>query len=426
MPSRRLDPVVAYYILTGGYTLFFTIVISVNLLFQTQEAGLSAFQLGLVGAALEAAILLGEVPTGVVADVYGRRRSILIGLALVGVGLMLNGAFAEFGTIMFASFIWGVGYTFISGAQQAWIADEIGVQRVGAVYIRSTQVENLGQIAGLTIGIYIATFDLNTPIILGGACIVLLGAVLAGLMPENGFQRRTHDGERPSRRHLVGTFLEGGRLVRSSPLLMTVFTIMLFYGMASEGFDRLWVKLFTDELHFPTSLNFEKEFFFWFWAIRVGAAVLGIVALEYARRRVNTASHKAVSRYLFAINIGQVVSVLALASAGGFTMGMAAFWTTVTLSRMWDPLYLAWLNQNIESRVRATVISMNSQMNAAGQIAGGPLLGGIGSLISLRAAIYGAAIALLPAAALFTRAFGQGAPELAADVEPEREAGPVA
>ena len=63
---------------------------------------------------------------------------------------------------------------------------------------------------------------------------------------------------------------------------------------------------------------------------------------------------------------------------------MIAFWRRSLASRMWDPLYLAWINQNIESRVRATVISMSSQTDAIGQIAGGPLLGAIGSLVRCR------------------------------------------
>ena len=94
-------------------------------------------QLVLVGTALEATIFLFEVPTGVVADTFSRKRSILLGLILTGAGLALIGVFPRFETIVLAQLIWGIGFTFISGAQEAWIADEVGVENVGPVYLRS-------------------------------------------------------------------------------------------------------------------------------------------------------------------------------------------------------------------------------------------------------------------------------------------------
>ena len=80
------------------------------------------------------------------------------------------------------------------------------------------------------------------------------------------------------------------------------------------------------------------------------------------------------------------------------------------MSWAYDPLQLAWLNQNTHSSVRATVISMNSQTNSFGQIAGGPMLGALGNFVSLRASLYAAGAVLLPALLLNARAFHQGAP----------------
>ncbi len=70
---RRTDPAIAYYTLKCGHALFFTLVVSVSLIFQTTEVGLSAMQLLLVAAALQGAILVSEMPTGVIADTYGRK-----------------------------------------------------------------------------------------------------------------------------------------------------------------------------------------------------------------------------------------------------------------------------------------------------------------------------------------------------------------
>jgi DHA3 family tetracycline resistance protein-like MFS transporter len=140
----------------------------------------------------------------------------------------------------------------------------------------------------------------------------------------------------------------------------------------------------------------------------MGSALLGIFSLEYVRRHLDTDSHTSVTRGLFVITAVQVVTVSVMALAGGFYMGMIAFWATVVAARNYEPLFLAWINQNVASNVRATVISMNSQMDAIGQIAGGPPIGLIGTLASLRAALLVSAMLLVPSLLLYVRALGQG------------------
>jgi hypothetical protein len=189
---------------------------------------------------------------------------------------------------------------------------------------------------------------------------------------------------------------------------MTVFLIAAFYGMTSEGFARLWTKHFYDHLGFPAA--FDLEPIVWFGVLRVVSAIISLAGLELiARRRLDLNSHHVVSRGLFVVNGLQVLSVAAFALAGDFTTGAIAFWVAVVSARVYDPLYLAWLNQNIDSEVRATVISMSGQVDSFGQIAGGPPLGLLGTLTTLRASFLGAAALLVPALFLYLRAFGQGA-----------------
>jgi DHA3 family tetracycline resistance protein-like MFS transporter len=95
-------------------------------LYEATVAGLTPVQLILVGTALEISAFVFEVPTGIVADVYSRRLSIIIGYVLMGLGFLVEGFFPAFLPILLAQIIWGLGYTFTSGATQAWITDEIG------------------------------------------------------------------------------------------------------------------------------------------------------------------------------------------------------------------------------------------------------------------------------------------------------------
>jgi DHA3 family tetracycline resistance protein-like MFS transporter len=406
-----IDPATAYYILKCGYALFFTLVVSVSLIFQTTEVELPAMQLLLIAAALQGAILVSEIPTGVIADTYGRKRSVIIGLLLLGVGMSLSGAIASFWPILAGHLIWGLGYTFISGAGEAWIADEVGLQRANRVYLRTAQITKVFWIIAIPVSFGIATFELRLPILLGGAGFGLLAVFLALFMGEQGFERPAEPGTRQTWRDLRDTLGQGRNLVRSRPLLMTILLIMAFYGLAGQGFITLWVPHFDRNLTFPAIWNLEP--LIWFFVVRMAAALLSLAVVEFVRRwgAETLSSHAIVSRGLFWINGLQMFSVLIIATTGSFVIAAVFICVAIALAEAYDPLHLAWLNQNVESRVRATVISMSSQMEAFGKTAGGPILGGVAGALSLRSALAVSGLAIFPALLFYFRAFGQGRTE---------------
>jgi DHA3 family tetracycline resistance protein-like MFS transporter len=119
-----LRPYPVYLFISGAFGLFFMLYATIASVYRIQTVGLDPLQLVLVGTALELAILIFEVPTGVLADTYGRRRSVIIGFLLIGAGFSFEGAVPVFAAVLIAQLVWGMGYTFVSGALQAWIADE--------------------------------------------------------------------------------------------------------------------------------------------------------------------------------------------------------------------------------------------------------------------------------------------------------------
>jgi DHA3 family tetracycline resistance protein-like MFS transporter len=417
--TARVDPTFTYYVLKCGHAFLFTMVTSVALIFQTFEAGLSPIQLLLVGAGLQGAILVSETPTGVVADTYGRRRSVLIGVLLLGGGAIIGGSVAEFGPILIGNIVWGVGTTFISGASEAWIADEVGIERANRIYLRSAQLTKFFWLPAIPVSIGIATQDLNLPILLAGVSFFFLSIYLFFTMQETGFQRAAPSELNTAFSGIGTTLAETRSLVRGSPLLLTIFVIMAFYGMAGQGFERLWVAFFKEEQMFPVAGHLEP--IVWFGIIRMAAALLSIVAVEGIRRWLvdRLTNHTAVTRTLFWINSLQMLSILGLAVSGEFAIAAACFCFAIALAECYDPLYLAWVNQNVESRVRATVISMSSQFEAFGKTAGGPLIGVVASVLTLRSALAVSGIAILPALLFYFRAFGQGPQP--AEAEPEAE-----
>jgi DHA3 family tetracycline resistance protein-like MFS transporter len=138
--------------------------------------------------------------------------------------------------------------------------------------------------------------------------------------------------------------------------------------------------------------------------MRAGGMLLSAGATGFVRSRIRTDDHHSVARALTWITICLVVGLLVFAMAGDFVPAILAFWLIYIARSLIEPLYTAWVNQRLDARVRATVISMSGQVDAIGQIASGPLVGLVGSLFSVQAAIALCGVILSPVLALFGRA----------------------
>ena len=132
-----------YLAMSAAQALAMATMFTTGTVYYVNGVGLDPLQLVLVGTTLEATAFLFEIPTGIIADVYSRRLSILVGHFLLGVGFLLVGALPLFGVLLVAQVITGVGYTFLSGATEAWLADEIGEAHVGTALIRARQLERI-------------------------------------------------------------------------------------------------------------------------------------------------------------------------------------------------------------------------------------------------------------------------------------------
>jgi DHA3 family tetracycline resistance protein-like MFS transporter len=171
----------------GALALSLTMVFTVMAVYRVQVVGVSPLQLVLIGTVMEAAYFLLEMPTGIVADVVSRRLSVIIGIFFLGVAALIEGLFPVFGIILLSQVAWALGYAFTSGATEAWIADEIGEAAVGRVFLRGTQVRQLGTLLGTGLSVALASVRLNLPMLVGGALVVALAGLLALVMTEHGF-----------------------------------------------------------------------------------------------------------------------------------------------------------------------------------------------------------------------------------------------
>src|SRR5512141_1915507 len=249
--TLKLEAPRVFLIMEMAITVFTSMVFVTNSLYEVTVAGLTPLQLVLIGTTLEVSTFLFEVPTGIVADVYSRRLSLIIGYILMGIGFLIEGFFPAFLPIVLAQAVWGLGYTFTSGAKQAWITDEIGEEGANKMFLRVARYGTVAYLFSLGMIVLIGSHHVAFSIRAGGIGMILLGITLALIMPETGFHPTPRE-DRNTWQHIWHIFKQGTAAVRSQPRLVNIVFIALFYGLYSEGFDRLGVKLLLDNFRLPT------------------------------------------------------------------------------------------------------------------------------------------------------------------------------
>lgn len=390
-----------YLLIQIASWIFFPMIFVVSSLYQVTVAELTPLQLVLVGTTLEIAAFVFEVPTGVIADIYSRKLSVIIGYILMGLGFLVMGLFPTFIPILLAQVIWGLGYTFTSGAEEAWISDEIGEQQANKLFLRATRIGLYASLLGMGLAVLIGGEDVSLPIIWGGVGLIGLGIALSLTMPEKGFKPTPRE-DRNTWQQMGVTFKDGISAVRARSRLIHVLGIGFIYGLYSEGFDRLWVKHLVDTFDLVSIFAISQVAFF--GALRAISTVATIIVLHPVEKRLDTSQPLAIGRAMLLVTGLISLSMVGFAISPWLGITLAAFLAISVLRRVAAPLYTAWINQNLDSGTRATVLSISGQVDAVGQIAGGPAVGAIARAFSVVAAITTSGLLLSPALFLISRA----------------------
>jgi DHA3 family tetracycline resistance protein-like MFS transporter len=347
-------------------------------------------QLVLVGTTLEVSIFIFEIPTGVVADLYSRRLSIIIGFFLTGIGFLVMGSWALFIPILISQILWGLGYTFTSGATQAWISDEIGEEKSAGAFVHGAQYQLLGGIAGILIGTLLGFSRFQLPILLSGIAFLFLAFFLVFCMPEEGFSATPQE-ERNTLKNMLGTFRGGLGMLKTRPVLGRILLVGFFFGLYSEGYDRLWTAHLLEKFSFP-----DIPLVIWFGVITGVSYLLSAGLLEIIKRRLNFENSRTIITTLQITSLCLILMLAVFALSGSLFLSIGVYWMIAILREVNYPLFTAWTNQKLDSSVRATVLSMSSQADAIGQISGGPGVGWIAREFSIKAGILTSAALLSP------------------------------
>ena len=369
------------------------------------EGQLSPFRLLILGTILEVTVLLCEVPTGVLADTVSRRASVIVGYIVQGIGFVVLGLSAWFPLVALSQFLWGLGYTFTSGADVAWITDEVGEEAAAPLYVRAAQMWQGAAVAGIVVGTLLLTVDLGLGIAISGGLQILEGIWLMFVMPETRRRPERVPGA-TLRGSTVATFKKGMSVVRLHPVLLLIFAVIAFDGLSSEGLDRLFGLQFVEEIGLPSLGSLDRQL--WWGIIDGGGLLLAIAAGEYVRRRIDLTSHREAGRALAFIYLAIVLGIVGFGLASSFVLALGAFWVVALLREVADPIMTAWVNQGLDSDSRATVNSMSSQVGALGEASGGVSLGWFATARGVPATLVLTGLLRAPALLLFARALRKG------------------
>jgi DHA3 family tetracycline resistance protein-like MFS transporter len=382
---RRPDQYTVYIWMRAAAAFAFSIIITYELVYHTVTIGLTPFQLVMVGVVLESMTLFFEIPTGVIADVYSRRLSVITGLFLTGAGFLLEGLWPAFSAVLFAQVLWGIGFTFYSGAAEAWITDEIGEERAAGAFLRGAQVSQIAALAGITVSSALANITIGTSIVVGALLYFIIVLFLLATMSEAGFKPASKDSGPTFWEKIIVPVRQETKLLRSHPTLQTILLLGFVIGLYVGGFDRLYAPHLVQDFVLPKLGALDSVTWF---GILSGLIGLGsLLGLELVRRRLDLARQTNIVSLLLVIYSAMITCTLIFALTDKIILALVVFCLSQTLRQISRPILMVWINQNADSQARATIISSYWQSNALGQIVGSPIIGWIGTVVSVRMAL---------------------------------------
>jgi MFS family permease len=360
-----------YLLLMLGNTLAASFIWGINTIFLL-DAGLSNLEAFAANAFFTAGMVLFEVPTGIVADTVGRRMSYLLGTLTLTASTLLYVLLweieAPFWAWAIASMLLGLGFTFFSGAVEAWLVDALAATgftgTMESVFGKGQIVSGAAMLTGSVAGGFVAQqTSLGVPFVIRGAILAVMFVVAFRLMHDIGFT--PEEGGRPvaEMRKIASASVEYGWRVPAVKWLMveSLFTggvgIYAFYAL-----QPYLLELYGDPHAYQIAGLVA--------AIVAGAQILGGISAPWIRRRFH--------RRTSALLLTAALSTGTLALIGS----VESFEAVIALIVVWGLLFAAtmpirqtYLNGLIPSRQRATILSFDSLTSSAGGVWAQPLLG---------------------------------------------------
>jgi len=411
----------SYLVINGLFTLSASLIWGINTLFLL-HARLSIFEVFVANAAWTAAQALFEIPTGVVADPKGRRASFLLSELTLAVGTLayVGAAAIHGGLLLFclAGMILGLGFTFYSGAVEAWMVDALAAtgyrRELDGVFARGSVVASVAMIVGTVGGGLLGEINLSIPYLARALLVLIAFGVGYRTMHDIGFTPRAMRW-----RGIVGEMRKVGRAGITygwrSPavrlLVMESFVTWGFFSWAWYAWQPYFLKLYGHDA-------------VWLSGLIAALFSLAGIAGNILVKRVAVPGMRRTSILLSAA----AISSAAMVATGAIRM----FWVTVPVfllgavaGGVLQPVRQTYLHQSIPTSERATLVSFDSLVGSLGSVGGQTGLGYLSQERSIPVGFVVGGLATLLAIPIFgrLRALDQPADRITAEAP---EAGPSA
>lgn len=393
MPDSFQRVVRTYVTLTIFNTFAASFIWGINTLFLL-DAGLNNLEAFAANAFFTAGMVLFEIPTGVIADTWGRRASYLLGVITLAVStllyLVLWQLSAPFWAFAGASLLLGLGFTFFSGATEAWLVDALAATgfkgNLESVFAKGQIATGVAMLSGSVAGGVIAQYtNLGVPYILRIVVLMATFVIAFKLMRDLGFVPVHGKNHLQEMKTLLKTSVQYG--LKNPPVRWVMLAAPFSSGVGVYAFYAMQphlLNLYGDQKAYAIAGLVA--------AIVAGAQIAGGFLVPFIRRQFK--------RRTTALATGTLLSS-GLLVAIGFTK---SFWIALVLLVLWglvfaavSPIRQAYLNGLIPSKQRATVLSFDSLMGSSGGVAIQPALGKVADISGYGASYFVGGIVSLAA-----------------------------
>jgi MFS family permease len=397
--ARALDVTVIFLQWAFAHAVFHRGYVLASGLYLVIVAHLAASQLLVLGTVMSVTLLVSDLPTGVWSDAVSRKWPLVAGHMFLAAGMTMTGLVTSFPLLVITQALIGLGWGLSSGADVAWITDELSQpDRIDRVLAARSRWNALGSATGLLVfGLLAWAVGIAAAVVTAGAAMGALGLLVAARFTENNFTPA------PGRLWQASSaiFQRGIDLARRDRQIM----LMLIATMLLNGASMVAL-LFPLQL---VDLGFPGNPVLWYTAIGVVSFTASAVALRVVETRI--AGPGAACRfYVVACGVG-ALGLIMLAYTGGAVLGsvgvVLATGVSFTVTRT---VSVIWVNRRTTSDARATVHSFLSQAECAGEIISGIALAGLARAVGIAGVLTIAAVVIVAASVIITRARGPVAP----------------
>jgi len=336
---------------------------------------LNLFQIALVAAVFEASILVFEMPTGLIADIYGRRISVVLSALTLFISGLVFISFRNLYGFIIAEIIMGLGETLKSGALEAWLVDSLKhegkEEKVKYAFSEGKRFYSAGRLLGFVGGAYLGS--LNITYIWHPFVIVIFATFLFLI----AFMREDYELKKSPLssplKQLKDTVRKSIGVVKRERIILALLLLAFFFWFSFETISQFW------QVHFSENLLIQTRYFGWIVAL---SSLLVILFVNRITRLYESLKKETTLLILMKVAFG--ISLLLIAITYDPVIAIIFFIISQSLEGFSDPIFLDIFNKHIPSEQRATLLSFKSLTGSLGEVVSGLCIGVVALKFGLR------------------------------------------